>query len=174
MRSALAGVERQSRTQCRHSGARSVERAAHPVGATAHQSGSNRTRRLPPMRLSPQPPALDDSRNTNWRSAGSLNSLTSFWRLLMVVLPSSLSTGYCAGARASYAWQTPHMPRLPCPHSRPCAYARTKHLAGSMRWAPAGRWGADGRMPKLAWTQFTCSPHRCRSLGCSACVHPIA
>ena len=46
------------------------------------------------MRLIPHPPALDESKNTKQSSVGSLNFLTSFCRLLMPVLPSSLQIGY--------------------------------------------------------------------------------
>jgi len=48
------------------------------------------------MRLSPQPPALLLSKKTNWFCWGSLKFLTSFWRLLMLVLPSSRTKGYCS------------------------------------------------------------------------------
>lgn len=63
-------------------------------GAIAHQSGSNRTRRLPPMRLMPQPPALEDSRNINCPGSW-LNCATILARFFSVVVPSSRSTGYC-------------------------------------------------------------------------------
>ena len=50
--------------------------------------GSNSTRRFAPMRLIPQPPALLDSKKTNSFPSGSLNWSTSFWRFLILVLPS--------------------------------------------------------------------------------------
>ena len=54
------------------------------------QSGSKRTRRLPPIRLSPQPPALEERRKAKRGDLASLNSSTIFVRFLMLHEPSSL------------------------------------------------------------------------------------
>ncbi len=50
------------------------------------------------MRLMPQPPALEDSRNTNWPSSV-LNCCTILARFFSVVVPSSRSAGYCISHR---------------------------------------------------------------------------
>ena len=55
------------------------------------QSGSNMTSLLAPMRLRPQPPALEDSMKINWLLVGSLNSSTTLALFLMVMDPSSLT-----------------------------------------------------------------------------------
>ena len=47
------------------------------------------------MRLMPQPPALEDSRNTNCPGSP-LNCCTILVRFFRLVLPSRRSTGYCA------------------------------------------------------------------------------
>ena len=63
------------------------------LSSAGFQAGSNRMRRLAPTRLRPQPPALDDSRNTNWRRAGSQNCLTKVVRLPTDVDPSRRRQG---------------------------------------------------------------------------------
>lgn len=54
--------------------------------------GSNRIRRLAPMRLMPHPPALLLRRKTNFEDSGSLNSSTILPRLAVCIEPSSRST----------------------------------------------------------------------------------
>jgi hypothetical protein len=56
--------------------------------------GSNRIRRFAPMRLIPHPPALLLSRKINSFPLGSLNWSTSFWRFVMLMVPSSRKHPY--------------------------------------------------------------------------------
>ena len=59
--------------------------------------GSNRINRLAPIKLIPHPPALLLSKKMNSFPSGLLNWSTSFCRLLIVIVPSSLKNPYLTG-----------------------------------------------------------------------------
>jgi len=66
----------------------------HQILSMREIPGSNRIKRFAPMRLRPQPPALELRRKTNSGPSGSLNLSTSFWRLLTFMVPSSRRQPY--------------------------------------------------------------------------------
>ena len=55
-----------------------------------YQSGSNNTKRLPPIKFKPQPPALDDNKNATNELQGSLKSSTILCLFFIEILPSNL------------------------------------------------------------------------------------
>jgi|ERR1700722_6804454 len=60
--------------------------------------GSKRMSRLAPIKFIPHPPALLLNRKMNSFLAGSLNWSTSFWRLVMLMLPSRRKQPYLKDA----------------------------------------------------------------------------
>ena len=80
--------------------------------------GSNRINRLAPIKLIPQPPALLLSKKMNSFPSGLLNWSTSFCRLLIVIVPSSLKNPYLTGSVVSItknSW-SPEYPLLCAAH----------------------------------------------------------